>query len=98
VDVAIPANDDSIRAVEIILSELADAVAIGKTMVSVRQQEAMPRPQRRVRTRRPPMGRADGVESAAGATGGDEGAEGEELPPADENPPAPEPEQPPTGT
>ena len=42
VDVAIPANDDSIRAVEIILNELADAVAIGKTMVSVRQQEAMP--------------------------------------------------------
>ncbi|MHC4517932.1 MAG: 30S ribosomal protein S2, partial [Planctomycetota bacterium] len=34
VDVAIPANDDSIRAVEIILNELADAVAIGKTMVT----------------------------------------------------------------
>lgn len=34
VDVAIPANDDSIRAIEIILNELADAVAIGKTMVS----------------------------------------------------------------
>ncbi len=32
VDVAIPANDDSIRAIELILNELADAVAIGKTM------------------------------------------------------------------
>jgi small subunit ribosomal protein S2 len=59
VDVAIPANDDSIRAVEIILNELADAVAIGKTMVSVRQQEGGPRP-RRVRSRRPALARADG--------------------------------------
>jgi len=32
VDVAIPANDDSIKAIEILLSELADAVAAGKTM------------------------------------------------------------------
>ena len=32
VDVAIPANDDSIKAIEILLSELADAVAVGKTM------------------------------------------------------------------
>lgn len=76
VDVAIPANDDSIRAVEIILSELADAVAVGKTMVSVRQQEATPRP-RRVRSRRPTMARADG-EADAGAAGGDELIEGEE--------------------
>lgn len=62
VDVAIPANDDSIRAVEIILNELADAVAIGKTMVSVRQQEGGPRP-RRVRSRRPALARADGGSS-----------------------------------
>jgi len=32
VDVAIPANDDSIKAIEILLSELTDAVASGKTM------------------------------------------------------------------
>jgi small subunit ribosomal protein S2 len=32
VDVAIPANDDSIKAIEILLSELAEAVAVGKTM------------------------------------------------------------------
>lgn len=33
VDVAIPANDDSIKAIDILLAELADAVALGKTMV-----------------------------------------------------------------
>ncbi|MCX5645783.1 MAG: 30S ribosomal protein S2 [Phycisphaerae bacterium] len=97
VDVAIPANDDSIRAVEIILNELADAVAIGKTMVSVRQQETTPRP-RRVRSRRPTMGRADGVEASSVATIGEEGAEGEEPPAAEENATAQEPEQPPAGS
>ena len=100
VDVAIPANDDSIRAVEIILNELADAVAIGKTMVSVRQQEATPRPHR-VRSRRPTMARADGTEAPEGAAG-EEGAEGEEMPeasaPIPAPAPAPEPEQPATGS
>jgi small subunit ribosomal protein S2 len=57
VDVAIPANDDSIRAVDLILNELADAVAIGKTMIAVRQ-EVPPRP-RRVRSKRPAMARAN---------------------------------------
>lgn len=33
VDVAIPANDDSIKAIEILLAELVHAVAAGKTMV-----------------------------------------------------------------
>jgi small subunit ribosomal protein S2 len=56
VDVAIPANDDSIRAVDLILNELADAVAIGKTMVTARQEAAPQRP-RRARTRRPAMAR-----------------------------------------
>ncbi len=97
VDVAIPANDDSLRAVEIILNELADAVAIGKTMVSVRQQEAVPRP-RRVRSRRSAMARADGTEAPAVATMGEEGAEGEEMPAAEENAPAAEPEPPANGT
>jgi len=57
VDVAIPANDDSIRAIELILSELADAVAIGKTMISARREPAE-RP-RRVRSRRPALALAD---------------------------------------
>ncbi len=34
VDVAIPANDDSLKAIEILLTELAEAVALGKTRVS----------------------------------------------------------------
>lgn len=56
VDVAIPANDDSIRAVDLILNELADAVAIGKTMTAVRQ-EAPQRP-KRVRPKRQALARA----------------------------------------
>jgi len=56
VDVAIPANDDSIRAIELLLNELADAVAIGKTMVTARQEPAQ-RP-RRTRSRRPVLARA----------------------------------------
>jgi len=97
VDVAIPANDDSIRAIEIILSELADAVAIGKTMVSARQQEMTPRP-RRVRSRRPTMGRAEGEEPTASATAvSEELTEGEE-PAAFESAPPEEPSQPPSGT
>ena len=60
VDVVIPANDDSIRAIELILNELADAVAIGKTMVSARQ-EPVQRP-RRVRSKRTVLARADKVE------------------------------------
>jgi small subunit ribosomal protein S2 len=55
VDVAIPANDDSIRAIELILNELTDAVAIGKTMVSARQEPQRPR---RIRSRRPALARA----------------------------------------
>jgi small subunit ribosomal protein S2 len=61
VDVAIPANDDSIRAVDLILNELADAVAIGKTMVPARQ-EPMQRP-KRVRSKRPVLARASESET-----------------------------------
>jgi small subunit ribosomal protein S2 len=63
-DVAIPANDDSIRAVELILNELADAVAIGKTM-TVARREPVPRP-RRVRPRRPAMASARSERAGAG--------------------------------
>jgi len=60
VDVAIPANDDSIRAIELLLNELADAVAIGKTMVSVRRERETPKPRaRKARSRRPSLARAE---------------------------------------
>jgi len=55
VDVAIPANDDSIRAIELILNGLADAVAIGKTMGAARQEPQRPK---RVRSKRPALARA----------------------------------------
>jgi small subunit ribosomal protein S2 len=62
VDVVIPANDDSIRAIELILNELADAVAIGKTMVTARQEPAQ-RPMRtRSSSRRPVLARASETE------------------------------------
>ncbi len=63
VDVAIPMNDDSIRAIDLILNELSDAVAIGKTMVGARQEQTQ-RP-RRTRSRRPVLARAKGDEPQA---------------------------------
>ena len=101
VDVAIPANDDSIRAVEIILNELADAVAIGKTMVSARQQEAEPRPRRARASRRPTLARADGSTGAAVATIDEQTAEAEAeptTPEPEETAPQPETDQPSSGT
>jgi len=68
VDVAIPVNDDSIRAIDLILNELADAVAYGKTQVPV-QQEAQARP-RRARSRRSTFTRATGAEAEAVAVAG----------------------------
>lgn len=58
VDVAIPANDDSIRAVDLILNELADAVSLGKTMMPA-VQEPLQKP-KRPRPRRPALARARG--------------------------------------
>jgi small subunit ribosomal protein S2 len=98
VDVAIPANDDSIRAVEIILNELADAVAVGKTMVSARQQETEPKVRRPRPSRRTALGRADGGPAGAVATA-EEQDQDKELAspsePATETTPPPEPNQPP---
>lgn len=64
-DVAIPANDDSIRTISLILDELADAVAIGKTMVTSRE-ESTARPTR-VRSSRPAMGQASKEKAPAPA-------------------------------
>jgi small subunit ribosomal protein S2 len=58
VDIVIPANDDSIRAIGLILNELAEAVAAGKTMAPA-QKEAASRPRRPARTRRAVLARAD---------------------------------------
>jgi len=70
VDVVIPANDDSIRAISLIMNELAEAVAKGKTMVSVHKDVA-PHPKRSARPRRTVLARA---------------AEGESVPAAVEEP------------
>ena len=56
-DTVIPINDDSIRAIELILNELADAVAAGKTMVPAAQELAQH--PRRPRSKRPVLARAD---------------------------------------
>lgn len=66
VDVVIPANDDSIRAISLILNELADAVAVGKTMVSVHKEVAA-RPKRPARPRRTALARTG--EPAAAESG-----------------------------
>jgi len=58
VDVVIPANDDSIRAVSLILDQLADAVAIGKTMVAANTDAQQLKP-RRTRSKRQTLVSAD---------------------------------------
>ena len=59
VDLAIPANDDSIKAIELILSELADAVAVGKTLMSLKPDVSSAGPGKAGRSRRV-LARADG--------------------------------------
>ncbi|UCF42998.1 MAG: 30S ribosomal protein S2 [Planctomycetota bacterium] len=81
VDVAIPANDDSIRAIDLVLNELADAVAIGKTMVSARP-EAKPRP-KRVRSRRVALARASDKKPEEGTAVEAEPAKSGEAVPAE---------------
>jgi small subunit ribosomal protein S2 len=56
VDVAIPANDDSIKTINLVLNELAEAVANGKMLASA-QQGPEQRP-RRIRSKRPVLARA----------------------------------------
>jgi small subunit ribosomal protein S2 len=66
VDVVIAANDDSIKAINLILNELADAVAAGKTMVSA-QAEPKARA-RRARSKRPVLARANEAKSETVST------------------------------
>jgi small subunit ribosomal protein S2 len=58
VDVAIPANDDSIRAIALILNELCNAVSVGKTMMPAREQETVAPRMRRARSNRPALASA----------------------------------------
>ncbi len=83
VDVVIPANDDSIRAVGLILNELADAVSIGKTMAVPQQvQTHGPRKPRS----RSVLARAEGPHKQSGAAA--------ETGQTEQPEPAPEPAQP----
>ncbi len=86
VDVVIPANDDSIRAINLILDELADAVAQGKTMVTERK-EVSPRP-RRTRSRRAVLARAEAKEAEPATE--NEGGEAGPQPEAEQPGAAPE--------
>ena len=65
VDVAIPANDDSIRAVDIILDQLADAVSVGKTMAVTKE----PAPQQQKPRRLTVRGAGKPAEPKAAETG-----------------------------
>lgn len=56
VDLVIPANDDSIKGIGIIMNELAAAIAYGKTMVQAAAKNEESKPQR---TRRRSLARAD---------------------------------------
>ena len=60
VDVAIPANDDSIKAIEILLNELAAAVADGKTMVKADDALGAGTRPTRTRSRRRVLATAEG--------------------------------------
>jgi len=62
VDVAIPANDDSIRAIEILVNEMGDAAAASRASVVVTQKDAgQDKGGARPRSRRPTLARAEGA-------------------------------------
>jgi small subunit ribosomal protein S2 len=88
VDVVIPANDDSIRAIGLILNELAEAVATGKTMETVRR-DVTQKP-KRVRPRRPVLARAGKEGPASTAVEGVKETPQEVPQPADDQPQEPE--------
>ena len=95
VDVVIPANDDSIRAIDLIMNELADAVSVGKTLVGTRQTEAKARP-KRIRSRRPTLARAGSEqqsETAVAVESQETEAEGAEPESAEPAPPEEKPNQ-----
>lgn len=71
-DIAIPANDDSAKAIELIIGELAAATAEGKTMykAAAKEEESSRRPVRRKRS----IARAAKEPQVQGAEGSGQGA------------------------
>jgi len=67
VDVVIPANDDSIRAIGLLLNELAEAVGTGKTMDTIRK-DAATKP-KHIRPKRTVLAQSDKPESEQAAEG-----------------------------
>jgi small subunit ribosomal protein S2 len=74
VTVAIPANDDSIRTIEIIIGELAEAVSAGKAAMGARQDTEQ-KPARKIRSRRPTLARAEDAEELASEKTSAQGAD-----------------------
>ncbi len=70
VDVAIPANDDSLKAIEILLDEMAASIAEAKTQVKIEPSFAAGARQERSRSRRRVLATAEGqtVDEIAGET------------------------------
>ncbi len=85
VDVAIPGNDDSIKAIRIIMDQLAEAILEGKTQVRIQGSAHTAAPVTRKRSRRRVLASADEEE-------GDE--EGADQPQPAASTPQPEPAKP----
>jgi len=79
VDIPIPGNDDAMRAIELVIRRLANAVAEGVSARGTAEAERDPKPAARRRSRRAPTARAEPVPAA---------------PPAAAAPPAPPTEAP----
>jgi small subunit ribosomal protein S2 len=95
VDIPIPANDDAMRGIEVIISQLADAVSDGLGVRS-KQVEAEEKPAPRRRSRRPPTARAEEAPKpaqekaepeAAETPGQSEGTKLDETQPGADRPP-----------
>ncbi len=75
IDIPIPGNDDAIRAIEVVVSRLADAAAAGKLARPVEGEKVAPNaPQAQKRSRRPTTSQRAAeteVDKASSAEGGD---------------------------
>jgi len=97
VDIPIPGNDDAMRAIELVLQELTEAVMLGKTQRTDKaEQEAEPQPKRR--SRRSVMARAEnapapGPQEAVAQAPAAPAPAPAPAPDADAPPAAPAPEQ-----